>query len=357
MRFAGLARHRAAVAAPTRVLIIDDSAVARAALSRIVSSSDHFVLVDAVESAARAIAWLRKSRADILLLDIQMPDVDGLSALPELLAVSAGARVLIVSTLAEAGARSTMRALALGATDTLAKPQIGGIGQGFAAQLLEKMQRLGASGSPGADTLSEIEPAIRRAPSGPVACLAIGASTGGLHALDRFFAALPIAFQAPILVTQHLPPPFIPFFVDQLATMSGRPTAVARDGAILRTGEILVAPGTAHLALQGTRGRVRVTLRNDEVETRCRPSVDPMFESVAKVFGESALAVVLTGMGRDGATGAKCIIDAGGTVIAQDPGSSAVWGMPGTVIRAGAASVVGPPDTLATYVGRRGWQL
>ena len=357
MRLASIARRRALAVAPTRVLIIDDSAVARAALSRIVSGSDDFVLVDAVDSARRALARLQTSHADILLLDIQMPDVDGLTALPELLAASQGARVLIVSTLAEAGARATIEALALGAADTLAKPRLGGIGQGFSDELLEKMRRLGESGSPGSDTVSASPPTIRRASCAPIACMAIGASTGGVHALDRFFAALPVTFQAPILVTQHLPPSFIPFFVDQLASKSGRPTSIAREGASLRSGHILVAPGTAHIGLQGKRGAVRVALQHDEVESRCRPSVDPMFESVARVFGESALAIVLTGMGRDGAMGAQAVVDAGGTVIAQDPASSAVWGMPGTVIRAGAASIVGPPQILASYAGRRGWQL
>ena len=340
--------------APIRVLVVDDSVVARAALSRILQESPEFELAAALDGARRAIDWLRETRVDIVLLDIQMPGLDGLAALPELLTVCAGARVLIVSTLAAEGARATVRALSLGAADTLAKPQIGGLGQTFAGQLEEKMRRLGhARPHPpraGSEGCFELRHVARK----PVACLAIGASTGGLHALGSFFANLPPAFTAPILITQHLPPAFMKFFADQLAMLSGRVTQVAEQAMEVRDGHIYVAPGHAHLGCVRDGDAVRLTLFDHDVESRCRPSVDPMFAAVADVFGNNAMAVVLTGMGRDGAIGVEAIAEAGGTILAQDAATSAVWGMPGTIARAGLATVVASPAMLAAHVARCG---
>ncbi|MFM9978160.1 MAG: chemotaxis-specific protein-glutamate methyltransferase CheB [Sphingomonadaceae bacterium] len=341
-------------ARPLRVLIIDDSAVARAALSRMLSGEADFEVVAALDGARRAIDWLATHRTDIILLDIQMPGLDGLAALPELIAAGHGAHILIVSTLAETGARATIEALALGATDTLAKPAVGELGGRFAALLVDRLRRLGEAapreaGDPGS------EPFILRPVSqAPLACLAIGASTGGLHALAAFFATLPCDFDPPILVTQHLPTAFMPFFAEQLARMSGRHCTVAADGAPLVRGAILVAPGDAHLGCVLRRGAVRAELLTHAVASRCRPSVDPMFETMAVVFGSAAMGVVLTGMGRDGASGAAAIVEAGGSVIAQDAASSAVWGMPGAVSRAGLASVIAPPAKLARHVAQCG---
>jgi two-component system, chemotaxis family, protein-glutamate methylesterase/glutaminase len=351
------ARIRRAVSATPpaiRVLVIDDSVVARAALSRIISDSDEFELVAALDGAQRAIDWLRESQVDIILLDIQMPGLDGLEALPRLIEVSNRARILMVSTLAAEGAKATVRALSLGAADTLAKPQIGGLGQTFAGHLIDKMRRLGRANRNLRESVESQDFVLRPARRGPIACLAIGASTGGLHALASFFGALPETFRAPILVTQHLPPAFMEFFAEQLAVLSGRPTVVAGSGTRIEEGHIYVAPGHAHLGCSRSDGTVRAILLDHDVESRCCPSVDPMFASVADVFGSAALGVVLTGMGRDGAIGAEIICKAGGSIIAQDAASSTVWGMPGTVARAGLSSLVAPPAQLAAYVRRCG---
>lgn len=336
-----------------RVLIVDDSAVARAALSRMVADAPMFEVVAALDSARRAIAWLSSHSVDIVLLDIQMPGLDGLAALPALIEASGGARILIVSTLAADGAKATVQALALGAADTLSKPAIGGLGRQFGDLLVEKMQRLGKA-TPVA-WAEQIEPKILRpAPDSDIACLAIGASTGGLHALSAFFENLPDGFDAPILVTQHLPTAFMPFFADQLTTLSGRAARVAGEGDALTRGEILIAPGDHHLGLTQNGSAVRTMLVTQQSASRCCPSVDPMFSSLADIYRERAMAVVLTGMGKDGVIGAADIVSAGGTVIVQDPVSSAIWGMPGTVARAGLASLIAPPAALAHYVaGRR----
>lgn len=340
-------------ASPVNILIIDDSLVARAALSRIVADDPGCALVAAVDGARKAIDWLAANSADVILLDLQMPGVDGLAALPDLIAAGGGARILIVSTLAAEGARATVKALALGADDTLEKPQSGVIGYAFAAALVEKIRRLAPARTRPATAL-DLRIPIRAAHRRPLACLAIGASTGGLHALDRLLNGLPAAFDSPIFVTQHLPPAFMPFFAEQLASLSGRSARVAADGMPVERGAIYIAPGKAHLGCQRQDAGVVVRLHHHVTESRCCPSVDPMFTDVARVFGDAAAAVVLTGMGRDGAAGAAAIVHAGGLVLAQDEASSAVWGMPGTVARAGLASLVAEPGALAGYVGRCG---
>ena len=195
----------------------------------------------------------------------------------------------------------------------------------------------------------------RGAPSRvPAGVVAIGSSTGGPEALFQVLGALPASMQSPILVTQHLPPAFMEFFAEQLSVLSGRPTEVAKNGTVFKAGHIYVAPGHAHLGCVRVDDTIRAVLSDHDVESRCCPSVDPMFSSVAEVFGEAAMGVMLTGMGRDGAIGADALCQAGGIIVAQDAATSAVWGMPGTVARAGIASLVGSPSQLAAYVTRCG---
>ena len=340
-------------AAPIRVLIVDDSAVARAALSRMVAETDEFEVVAALDSARRAIAWLSTASVDIVLLDIQMPGLDGIAALPEVVSASGGARVLIVSTLAGDGAEETVQALALGAADTLAKPEIGAIGRQFGEVLIDKMLRLGKI-APATVAEARERQSLRKVAEQKISCLAIGASTGGIHALAEFFAALPKDFDPPILVTQHLPPVFMSFFADQLSTLSGRSARVAKGGEALKRGDLLLAPGDRHLCVSRKGSAAKVVLVDSIAVSRCCPSVDPMFSSAGDTFGEGLTGIVLTGMGRDGEIGARAITEAGGTVIVQDAVSAAVWGMPGAVARAGLASLIAPPAGLAGYVARRG---
>lgn len=336
---------------PIAVLIIDDSAVARAALSRIVASSEDLQLSTAVDGAAQAIAWLKVNRVDVVLLDLEMPGVGGLAALPELIAAGRGAHILIVSSTAGEGAAATIKALALGASDTLTKPVPGQLNQNFGRVLIDRIRRLGRA-------MTVSKPAelvsLRPAANAPIAVLAIGASTGGLNALAQFFETLPPDFGAPILITQHLPPSFMGYFADQIAAMAGRFARVAKEGDKLIGGEILVAPGHAHLTVVQAQGRLAISLFSGTAPTRCCPSVDPMLSSIAAVAGENAVAVILSGMGRDGASGAEAVVAAGGTVLAQDSTTSAVWGMPGVVARAGLATLVASPGALAEHVAWRG---
>ena len=351
------ARRAAAAAKPIRLLIVDDSAVARAVFSRMVGERPEFEIAATVASAHAALAFLARHRVDIILLDIEMPGQDGLSAMPALIAASRGARVLIVSSSAEQGAAASIQAMTLGAADTLAKPGTGAFNGRFAEVLAEKLVRIGhaPADQPGSDRIREAMPNIRLRPmsDGRIACVAIGASTGGLHALSDLLRGLPASFGAPILITQHLPPSFMSIFAMQIQEMSGRSTSVARPGTALARGKILVAPGDGHLSVELVGGLPRVRITAERVESGCLPSVDPMLRSVAEVFGSGAAGIVLSGMGRDGLRGAERMAAAGADLFVQDRESAVVWGMPGVVAQAGLACAMLPPFQIADLLARR----
>jgi two-component system chemotaxis response regulator CheB len=336
-----------------KILIVDDSVVVRTMLARMLEEHFAFAVVGQVDRAERAIDWLSKNRADIVLLDIVMPDRDGLAALPDVIAAGRGARIVMVSSSTAQGASVTLRALAGGAADAVAKPNVGALGRHFAVDLIERLLRIGSTASSHPSNFEE-RVRLREVATGLIPIVAIGSSTGGLHGLTTFFASLPLTFDAPILVTQHLPAAFMPFFADQLATMSGRPCSVACDGAIAAEGAVYVAPGNAHLICERRNSKILTRLHSGEVANHSLPSVDPMFASVATAFGSSGIGVVLSGMGRDGAEGAALLAGAGADVIVQDEASSVIWGMPGAVARAGLASLCGPADALARHIVRRG---
>lgn len=343
---------------PIRLLIVDDSAVVRAVFTRMIEPRRAFEIAACVASADAALAFLSGTQVDIILLDIEMPGMDGLTALPALLSASRGARVLIVSSACDAGATATMRALTLGAADTLAKPGAGSFGGRFADVLAERLAKIGharpPSRAPGERAFDEPDYHVRPLSSAPIACLAIGASTGGLHALADMLRAMPPSFDAPILITQHLPAGFMPFFAAQIAEISGRPTAVAADGMRIDRGRIVVAPGDGHLSVAQGHSRAIARITDERVQSGCMPSVDPMLYSLGEVYGPAAVGVVLTGMGRDGTCGAAHLAASGGDIIAQNRESSVVWGMPGSVTLAGLASAILPPIKIADLLVRRG---
>jgi two-component system chemotaxis response regulator CheB len=343
---------------PIRLMIVDDSAVARAVLSRMIAAHSDLEVIATASNANEALETLRSTRVDIVLLDVEMPGTSGLEALPEILRRGEGARVLIVSSLCEDGAEATVRALALGAADTLPKPGTNNFGGRFSDVLAERLRRIGRVEAKQPEALGkQAAPAkplpLRPLPDGPLRCLALGASTGGLHALSEFLRALPPRIGAPILITQHLPAVFMPFFARQIEAAAGRTARVAVDRALLINEEILLAPGDAHLCVERHGATVRVELNRDSAESGCMPSVDPMLAATAAAYGETALAVIFSGMGRDGLAGSRALIEAGGAVLTQDKASSAVWGMPRVVAEAGLASAVLPPEELAACVAAR----
>jgi two-component system chemotaxis response regulator CheB len=322
-----------------------------------VGDRPEFEIASTVPSAGAALAFLASQSVDIILLDIEMPGQDGLSALPNLIIASRGARVLIVSSSAEQGAAASIRALTLGAADTLAKPAASSFGGRFADVLTEKLLRIGHAPDPtvSAERIREQSRSVRlRLLSNKrVACLAVGASTGGLRALADLLRGLPASFGAPILVTQHLPASFMSIFAGQVQEMSGRATSVARTGMPLVRGRVLVAPGEGHLCVETDGGMPRVRITTERAESGCLPSVDPMLASVADVFGASGVGVVLSGMGRDGLRGAERMAAAGADLLVQDRESSVVWGMPGAVATAGLASAMLPSFQIADLLARR----
>lgn len=334
--------------APARVLIVDDSVVARAVIGKRIEESPRFTVAGAVADAHGALAFLATNRVEFILLDIEMPGVDGLTALPDLLRAGAGARIIVVSSSCAEGAAATIQALTLGAADTLVKPGAGGLVGRFGDMLEEKLSRLFDAGA-GLDA-ADLLPVAPTAAANDYDIVLIGASTGGIHALSQMLRALPASFPLPILITQHLPPSFMPYFAAQVAVIAGRPCEVAVDNMKILPGRIIVAPGESHLNCARLGDQPVIRLSQGRAPSGCMPSVDPMFESAAAVFGARALAVVLSGMGRDGAIGAQRIIDRGGNVIAQDKQSSVVWGMPGAVAQAGLAQAVLPPYELGRLV-------
>ncbi|MEH3046783.1 chemotaxis protein CheB [Sphingomonas adhaesiva] len=332
--------------AATRVLIVDDSAVARAALSRFVAADGGFVVAGAVPDAQRALDFLSREQVDVILLDLEMPRTSGIEALPQVIAAGRGARVLVVSSSAAEGAAVTIRALALGAADTLVKPGAGAFASRFGEILL---QRLAVLAKPGRPSAVSRDAAVSLGVS--FDAIAIGASTGGIHALASLLRAVPGAVAQPIFVTQHLPPSFSPFFAEQVALSGRRPCDVAGDRTLVNRGRILVAPGTAHLTAQRmASGAVVTRLSQAPTATGNLPSVDPMFTSLAEVYGSRLLAIVLSGMGRDGLDGARAVHAAGGTLVVQDQASSVVWGMPGAVAAAGLARAVMTPGAIGAMI-------
>lgn len=353
-----LARRSAAEPPPRRnirLMIVDDSMVARAVLSRMVELGGGIEISAVAGTAEDAVEALTHVSVDVILLDLEMPGAGGLSKLPEIIAAARGARVLVVSSLAEQGAAATVAALAQGAADTLLKPGTGRFQGRFADILMAKIRALGpiekAAPSVG---LSERTGPLQAMASDPLSLLAIGASTGGIHALGRFFAELPARVGVPILVTQHLPVPFMDVFARQLSTAARRPARIATEGAPLVADEVLIAPGDAHLTVESSRsGTLRVRLVRGRAASGCLPSVDPMLGSIAALGRPGTIAVILSGMGRDGVAGAGDLVRTGGSVLVQDEATSAVWGMPRAVAEAGLAAAVLCPEKLARRVASR----
>ncbi len=340
-----------------RVMIVDDSLTVRTIFKRMVEGHNGMEIVGTASSAENAIVQLQSVETDVVLLDLEMPGMGGLEALPKILEEGGNAQVLVVSSLTEDGAEHTVSALAMGAADTMLKPRPGGFNDEYRTLLLDKIAALGVKPS----TLSTGDDApassgVARATAAKNPCakrpevVAIGASTGGIHALNQLLTALPEDFDLPILVTQHLPSSFIPVFARQVEMVSGRRAYIADDGTQIRGGEIAIASGQGHLEVRRVGDRLIAKTTNRPSVSGCLPSVDPMLSSLAKTCDGHVLAVILSGMGRDGLEGATEVVELGGTVFAQDAESSAVWGMPGAVAKANLTSLIADPEELSAAI-------
>jgi len=336
-----------------RVFIVDDSSVVRAIFSRIVENEPGLELAGIAASAEEALSQLGGLHVQVILLDLEMPGMGGMSALPEIIRRSGSAKVMVVSSLTAEGAEHTVQALSLGAADALLKPGAGSFDQAYRDKLVERIKSLGHR------PLRRADQDIDRQKASFYRCaqtsarpevLAIGASTGGIHATGQLLAALPPEIGIPILITQHLPLEFSHAYANQLTEVSGRQAVIAAEGVALKADTIYLAPGDAHLRVARRGDKVVIRLDRKLSDTTCMPSVDPMFEALVEAYGEHVLGVVLTGMGRDGTGGARRVVEAGGNVLVQNETSSAVWGMPGSIARAGLAAAILHPRDLAARI-------
>lgn len=348
-------------------MVVDDSAVVRGLETRILESDPAISVIASVGNGQAAVQALDRHDVEVIVLDIEMPVMDGITALPLLLKKAPNVKIVMSSTLTARNADISLKALEAGASDYVTKPsssrELTG-GQDFKAELVAKVKVLGAAarkasgGAPRVTSSPAPRPAATvppRAPAHPSLhqaaakitlrepsrerpdVIAIGASTGGPQALFNLLGGLRKCggVQQPILITQHMPATFTTILAEHINRLAGLTAKEAEDGEVVKPGVVYVAPGDYHMVVQ-SKGTNRVlTLNQNPPENFCRPAVDPMFRSVAQVYGRRALAVVLTGMGADGARGGKVIADAGGTVVAQDEATSVVWGMPGATAQAG----------------------
>lgn len=345
----------------TRVMVVDDSVVIRGLVARWIGEAGSFEVVGTAPNGRVAIEMLDRVEPDIVLLDLEMPEMDGMAALPRLLQRRPTMQVVVISTLSQRNAEISLKCLSLGAVDYLAKPETHRqvtTSMGFREELLAKLQGLAGSRRRPAPALA-VRPAP--APSSPrpravplsmaPRYLLIGASTGGPRAVAEVLSRLAPTLQGvPVLIVQHMPPLFTAVFADHLRAQTGMPAREAQHGERLVPGTILVAPGGRHMGLVKDNGQPSIRLDDGPLVNFCRPAVDVLFRDAATVLGASALAVVLTGMGSDGTHGAQALVDAGAAVIAQDEPTSTVWGMPGSVVKAGLAREILPLDAIGPAV-------
>jgi len=382
----------AAAQDPIRVMIVDDAVVVRGLVSRWIDEEPDLKTVASVRTGRDAVDQVLRANPDVVILDIDMPDLDGLSALPLLLEKKRDLTVIMASTLTRRNAEVSLKALSLGAADYIPKPATNRevtTSAAFRRELIEKVRQLGgwrkrgftstqaeprarqpfavptAPGTSARQKFSVAEPRtvalhgspdIKLRPFSPLMprVLLIGSSTGGPQALTGLVERIkPVYGRAPVLITQHMPPTFTTILAEHLARASGHLAHEAIDGEPVVPGTIYLAPGGKHMTVVKRKNQPAISLNEGPLVNFCRPAVDPLFASAAQVWGSVILAVILTGMGSDGTRGAEDIVAAGGSVIAQDEATSVVWGMPGTAAHAGVCAAVLPLDQIGPKIVRQ----
>ena len=372
-----------------RVMVVDDSAVIRGLISRWIESESDMSVVASLRTGREAVDHVERVDPDVAVLDIEMPDLDGISALPLMLAKKRDLVVIMASTLTRRNAEISFKALSLGAADYIPKPESAreiAAAETFRRDLIQKIRHLGArrrgikaaphspplvpasGASPGAVARpltatahpAAQAPLVRRPLSAtPPRVLAIGSSTGGPQALMALVAEIgPVIDRFPVLITQHMPPTFTTILAEHLARASKHPAHEAIDGEVVKAGQIYVAPGGKHMRVARHGADIVIALDDGPQINFCKPAVDPLFQSAVGVWQSGVMAVVLTGMGADGMRGGKDIVAAGGNVIAQDEATSVVWGMPGAAAQAGICAAVLPlgqigPKLVRVFSGDR----
>mgnify|MGYP003626496762 FL=1 len=352
-----------------KVMIVDDSAVIRGIFRRTLEADSEIEVVASVSNGQQAIDALAKTPVKVIVLDIEMPVMDGMTALPKLLEMEPGVKIIMASTLTEKNAAISLEALEKGAADYIPKPTAKyeiHSADSFKRELVEKIKALGglpqsalrAAAAPAtrASVASAAEkkavsavPITKRPVSNvPPRIISIGSSTGGPQALFKVFEGLKGHIDhLPVVIAQHMPKAFTGILAEHLSKVANMRCAEGVDGEPLEAGRIYVAPGDFHMYIEKSGGGHVIRLNQDPPENYCRPSVEPLFRSVAKEFGSATLALMLTGMGHDGLASSETLVDSGATLIAQDEESSVVWGMPGAVANAGLCAEILPIDQIA----------
>lgn len=336
-----------------RVLVVDDSVVARRLIVRALGDDPLVGVVETATNGRVALDKLAGFAPDVVICDIDMPELDGLATLASLQRRRPDLPVIMFSALSGPGARAAFEALRMGAVDCVGKPAGLDRGRDSAAAIHEALGPL-LRGLSRRDAPVPAPPSPERSDSASaIDIVVIGVSTGGPNALGEVVPRLPGDLSVPVLIAQHLPPTFTGMLAERLDRLSQREVREAQDGASVEPGEIWVARGGQHLRVRRSETGVRLALGPDAPVNGCRPSVDVLLDSIVDTYGGRALAVIMTGMGRDGLRGCARLRTAGGHVVAQDQASSVVWGMPGAVVGAGIADAIVPLHRLAAEITRR----
>jgi two-component system chemotaxis response regulator CheB len=356
-------------------MVVDDSVVIRGLISRWVNAEPDMEVVASLRTGLDAVNQLDRIKPDVAVLDIEMPELDGISALPQLLARKRDLIIIMASTLTRRNAEISFRALSLGASDYIPKPEStreASAAEIFHHDLIQKIRAFGAKVRRAAPAVASppLAPAEKPAPSARPAVaqppllrrafaaqaprvLVIGSSTGGPQALMTLVTELgPVIDRCPVLITQHMPPTFTTILAEHLARSSRRPAHEGIEGEPVKSGQIYLAPGGRHMRVVRRGAEVAIAIDDGPAVNFCKPAVDPLFISAIDVWQGGVLAVILTGMGSDGMRGGKEIVAAGGSVIAQDEATSVVWGMPGAAANAGICAAVLPLNQIAPKVVR-----
>lgn len=360
---------------PIQVMLVDDSAVVRGLMSRALQLDPMIRIIASASDGEMATRVILQHEIDVIILDIEMPKMDGITALPLLLELSPYSHVIMASTLSQRNAEISLKALSLGASDYVPKPSsredpnaidafykelrdkviaLGTAAQKSRVPELAKPKIVRAATSGGAVTSSAIRPAISspvRYPGEVVGALAIASSTGGPQALAQVLAGISGSLNhLPIFITQHMPAKFTALLADHLTKETKIHCVEAQHGDLVKAGTAYIAPGNYHMVMKKTPNGVTVMLNQEPPVNFCRPAADPMLDSLCDIYQKQLLTLVLTGMGSDGLAGAKRVVAAGGTVIAQDEASSVVWGMPGAVAHANLCAAILPLNDIASYL-------
>jgi two-component system, chemotaxis family, protein-glutamate methylesterase/glutaminase len=344
-----------------RVLIVDDSVVIRRLVSSVLEDDPDLEVVGTASNGRLGVQKIPQCSPDVVTMDVEMPDMDGVTALKEIRKTRPKLPVIMFSTLTERGASATLDALAAGASDYVTKPaNVGSVTAGLEAVRRELIPKIKAfAGRIAPVRLAPPVPRVaqvaipRIGQAGTIRVIAIGVSTGGPSALATVLPALPATLPVPIVIVQHMPAMFTRMLAERLNTQSAIEVVEAQEGMRVRPGHAYVAPGDFHMVVEPKGLELVIALNQNPHENSCRPSVDVLFRSVATQFRSATLGVILTGMGSDGLRGCEMIREAGGQIIAQDEASSVVWGMPGFVAHAGLADRVLPLNLIAGEMIRR----